>query len=476
MIGRLITLQFTTWRRDKRLLGLLAAMGAATVAASLWTTSADVAWRHAQEEAATTARTQWVERDADHPHSRAHYGDFVFRPAGSLARLDQGVQAQLGKVLRIEAHRQGVPLHSDAARAGTIARFARPDAAFLLQTVVPLLLIFLGATGLAADRDSGRLKLSLVQGASARTVAAGHVLALWGLGLALLALVVLTSIGTSLVLEGSTTLDWGRLGGFVLAHSLFLGMVASGVVAASLWARSARSALLTLLALWVLGSALLPRAASSLATALYPLPSQDAFQAAMDAARADGPDGHNPEDAAVEKRKQEVLAQYGVESTKDLPIDFGGIAMQMDEEFGNQVWDEHYGTLRARFADQGKVMALSAAVNPFQAVDQVSMSLTGTDLAHDLDFQMQAETFRRGLVEALNNEHAYGGPKTRGERWEASPEFYEGLAAFSYTPPNWRQAIAQQAPEWIALFLWSALMWLALLIGAKRVDNGRSPC
>ena len=100
----------------------------------------------------------------------AHFGDFAFRPTGPLARLDRGVQARLGKVLRIEGHRQGTPLHSDAARAGSVARFDTPDAAFLLQTVVPLLLIFLGATGLASDRETGRLKLSLVQGASARAV------------------------------------------------------------------------------------------------------------------------------------------------------------------------------------------------------------------------------------------------------------------------------------------------------------------
>ncbi|HCH66447.1 MAG TPA: hypothetical protein DFR83_26825 [Deltaproteobacteria bacterium] len=476
MTSLLVRLQLTTWRRDPRLLGLLTAMALLLTLASSWATADDVAGRTAQQQGATSARAEWLERGADHPHRRAHYGDFVFRPAGSLARLDRGVQAQLGKVLRIEAHRQGTPLFSDASQAGTVARFARPDAAFLLQLVVPLLLIFLGATGLAADRDAGRLKLALIQGASARTVARGHFLALWGLGLSLLALVVAASLGTSTALDGFTTLAWERLAGFMLVHALFLAIVSAAVVAAALWARSARSALLVLLAIWVVATAVLPRAMGSTANTLYPLPSQDAFQAAMQASREAGPDGHNPEDEAIEQRKQEVLDEYGVTSVKDLPIDFGGIAMQMDEDFGNEVWDTHHGELQAQFERQGELMTLAALVNPFQAIDHISMAITGTDLAHDLDFQAQAERYRRGLVHALNHEHAYGGPKERGASWEATPDFFAGLDAFEYAPPRWGAAIQHRTKELWSLVVWTFLALLAIRRGAARLERSQRPC
>ena len=476
MTGLLVQLQLTIWRRDRRLLGLLTGMALVLTLATSWATADDVARRHAQQDAAAAARAQWLDRGADHPHRRAHYGDFVFRPSGPLARLDRGVQAQLGKVLRIEAHKQGTPLFSDASQAGTVARFARPDAAFLLQIVVPLLLIFLGATGLAADRDSGRLKLALIQGASARAVAGGHFWALWGLGLGFLALVVAASLSTSSMLDGLTSMAWARLAGFVALHALFLAVVAAAVVAVGLWARSARSALLVLLATWVVATALLPRATGSTASALYPLPGQDAFQAAMQASREAGPDGHNPEDEAVEARKQEVLDEYGVTSTDELPIDFGGIAMQMDEDFGNEVWDTHHGELRAQLARQGTVMTTVALLNPFQAVDHISMAVTGTDLAHDLDFQVQAETHRRALIRALNHEHAYGGPKKRGESWKATPEFFAGLAAFDYTPPGWADAVQHRISEILALVVWALLCLLAIRVGADRLERRQLPC
>lgn len=476
MITRLTRLQAQLWLRDRRLLGMLAGVVLLLALSSVWATAGDITRRVAQEDAAASARSQWLERGADHPHRRAHYGDYVFRPAGPMARLDRGVQAQLGKVLRVEAHGRSTPLHADASRAGTVARFQRPDAAFLLQSVVPLLLIFLGAAGLVRDRDSGRLRLALVQGLRVRDLASAHFLALWGLSLALLAVVVVASLATSQVLDAGPADAWSRLGAFVAVHALFLAVVSSAVVASALWSSSARSSLVALLGVWVVCAAVLPRVSASVANTLYPLPSQDAFQAAMRADREAGPDGHNPEDEAIAARKQALLEEYGVESADDLPLDFGGIAMQMDEEFGNRVWDDHYGDLQHRFTQQGRIGTVSALMNPIQAVDHLSMAVAGTDLAHDLAFQSQAEAYRRELVHQLNHEHAYGGPQDRGEPWEAAPEFFAGLAAFEHTPPTVEQAVHPRIPELISLGAWTLMLLLAVRVGADRLEDGRAAC
>ena len=231
----------------------------------------------------------WVERGADHPAGR-HTTETCFgRPGRWLASTAGCRPSSEGAAHRSASAEH--PLHSDVSRAGTVGRFDRPDTTFLLQIVVPLVLVFLGATGLSADRESGRLKLALIQGASARAIALGQFVALWGLGLGLLALVVSASIGTSVVLDGHSGVEWPRLAGFVGVHALFLAVPSAAVVATALWSRSARSALLALLALWVVTTALLPQAIGGAAHATYPLPSQDAFQAAMQEARRPGPMG-----------------------------------------------------------------------------------------------------------------------------------------------------------------------------------------
>ena len=476
MMALIVRLQLISWLRDRRLALALLLSVLALMAVSVWSTGSDALQMEAHAEAAEAAREQWEGRGPVHPHSMAHYGDFAFRPSGPLARLDRGVQARLGKVLRIEGHRQGTPLFADAARAGTVARFPRPDAAFFIHTVIPLLLIFLGAMGLAADRETGRLRLSMAQGIGGRALVAGHFVALWLLGLALLLVIVVTSWGASAAVDATAHVGAGRMLAFVLVHGLFLAVVSAGIAVASVWARSGRAALLILLTVWVAGSAVLPRVTSSAASAMFPLPSRDAFQAGIKKAREAGPDGHNPKDAFIERRRQEVLDEYGVEAVDELPINFDGIAMQLDEEFANQIWDEHHGKLEARMNRQSQVGTLGALFNPFQSVDHVSMTVAGTDLLHDLSFLDQAESYRRTLIGQLNHEHAYGGSKTGDRSFQATSEFYASLAPFQYTAPHVLEALQYRLGEIISLVLWLLLLIGALVRGGTGLERGKLPC
>ena len=476
MIALIVRLQLACWWRDRRVASVLLLSFFAVIAVSAWSTHSDAHQRMAHGEAASAARQQWEGRGPAHPHSMAHFGDFAFRPSGPLANLDRGVQARLGKVLRIEGHRQGTPLFADAGRAGTVARFPRPDAAFSLHAVVPLLLIFLGALGLSADRETGRLRLSLVQGVGARAVVLGHFLALWMLGLGLLLAIVLTSWGVSAASDLTLHAGGGRMLAFIGVHSVFLAVVAAAIAAVSVWTRSGRSALLALLALWVTGTAVLPRVTSGAATALYPLPSRDAFAAEIKAAREAGPDGHNPKDAFVERRRQEVLQEYGVDTVKELPINFDGIAMQLDEEFANRIWDEHHGALESRMSQQSQVGMWGSVLNPFQSVDHLSMAVAGTDLFHDLAFLDQAESHRRTLVGALNHEHAYGGSTTGDRTFKATPDFFASIDPFQYTAPKLADALRHRFREMVSLLLWLLGLIVALFRGGDRLDRGSLPC
>ena len=171
-----------------------------------------------------------------------------------------------------------------------------------------------------------------------------------------------------------------------------------------------------------------------------------------------------------------MLAEYGVESVEELPINFDGIAMQLDEDFGNQVWDEHYGELEEQFARQTRLGGLVALLNPFQAIDHVSMALAGTDLAHDLAFQKQAEDYRRQLLRALNDEHAYGGSRTGERGWVADAEFYAGLDPFLYRSPDAVEGTRHRGLELLGLIVWGLLLMVALARGAASLERGRLPC
>ncbi|MEM6732960.1 MAG: DUF3526 domain-containing protein, partial [Myxococcota bacterium] len=223
-------------------------------------------------------------------------------------------------------------------------------------------------------------------------------------------------------------------------------------------------------------TAVFPRATESAAASLYALPSRDVFQAQLDSARAAGPDGHNAQDATLAKMEKEALVKYGVDTVEELPINFDGVRMQVDEEFGNRIWDEHYRVLSAQMNRQLTVASLAAVLNPFQAVDHVSMALAGTDMFHDLAFQEQAETHRRSMIEKLNNEHAYGGSKTGDWDWNASAEFFADIEEFRYQTPALGDALEPRGVELASLLLWLVLVVVAMMYGADRVERGSLPC
>ena len=218
------------------------------------------------------------------------------------------------------------------------------------------------------------------------------------------------------------------------------------------------------------------RVTSSTANALYPLPSRDALQARVKAAREQGPDGHNPKDLFVERRRREILVEYGVDAVEDLPINFDGIAMQLDEDFVNQLWDAHRDEIESQLARQSRLSRWGAVLNPFQSIDHISMTVAGTDLLHDLSFLHQAESYRRDLIGQLNHEHAYGGSKTGDRSFKATPAFFASLEPFHYASPSLLEALRHRTGELISLMLWLFSLFASLFIGGLRLERGTLPC
>ncbi len=469
MIHLVFTHEWARLLRSPRLLVLLGIVALALVGTTWWSASTDARQSALQTSAAEQARADWLGRGAANPHGMAHYGDFVFRPNGPLARLDSGVQATMGRVLRIEGHRRGMPLSTATSTAGPLARFGRFDPAFLLQEIVPMILILVGV-GLVADGRRGRQGWMLAHGASGRTIVLGRAAFLASIAVALLAIVMLTTLLASP--EPLAGADVPRFVGLVATYLVFLLVVVTLIVVASSLARSSTAATLALIGVWIVGTTILPRATATLASTLAPLPSRDAFETAMREARSAEIDGHNPEDQRLAEMEAQLMEEHGVTTREELPVNFDGIAMQVDEEVGNVVWDEHFGRLEERLQLQGHVARAAALLNPFQGVRAVSMTFAGTDLAHDLAFQDAAEDYRRVLVKALNDEHAYGGSTTGDWSFEADAAFYAGLAPFEYPVAPIGSAMRSRTVEIIGLLLWAALANVALATAGRRLEIG----
>ena len=62
----------------------------------------------------------------------------------------------------------------------------------------------------------------------------------------------------------------------------------------------------------------------------------------------------------LKKRESELLEitlkKYNVKTIEDLPINFTGVIMQADEEYGNLVWDKHFGNLYSKLELQSFII------------------------------------------------------------------------------------------------------------------------
>ncbi len=386
----------------------------------------------AYEKAKDHLRKQWENIDAMNPHSAAHYGTYVFKPTNLLSSLDEGVNSITGNVLRVEGHVQNEMVHSEASQMQAVSRFGKLKSSLLLQYIIPLLLVFLAFSSVSGEKQSGRLKLLVMQGAKPHQIIFSKTISVWLYGILLLSFVVAAySLINIQQIHGEML---ARAGLFFLAYALFYFIISGLTVFLSARWQNATLALTTMLGIWILWSIFLPYIFMSSVEKWYPLPSRDEFKTAMREDRSKGIDGHNPVDERGKALEEKVLAEYEVDSLSQLPINFDGIRMQADEEYGNQVWDKHFGKLREVMERQKQTYQLSGIVNPFASLQNASMGFTGSDNLHHQEFLLQVENYRRDFIKILNDKHAYGGSKTGDWGWKADNDFFKSVADFSYQP------------------------------------------
>lgn len=444
-------------------MSVLALLIAGLVAGSLETRQA----RQAIDSARAADHDTWVGQGPRNPHSAAHFGHYAFKPRPVLSALDRGVDAYLGRVVWLEAHWQDPFSLRPAEDRTALQRFGDLSAAFTLQVLAPLLVIFLGFAAFAGERERGTLRQLVSLGLEARTLALGKAL---GLGAALaLVLVPAAILGVAVAVVtggGAAASSWVDAALLVVVYSVYFAILLGLVLAVSASAKSARGALVVLLGFWMLSTLIVPRLVADAAEKRYPIPTPRAFYSAIaeDEARGMGDLGSRAE--RRQKLEQQVLAEHGVETLEALPVNFAGLSLQASEEHSNLVYDKHYGELWRLYLGQERAHLWGAALSPMLAVRALSMAVAGTDVARHRHFARAAESHRRELVKFLNDDMTYNagdaafGYLADEGLWRASP-------TFEYQPPGLGQVLGRQLPAlaWLALWLVIALAVAVRAVG-----------
>jgi len=411
------------------------------------------------KQAQQDAYRVWLAQGEKNPHSAAHFGLYAFRQTLPLAHLEPGITAYSGPAVWMEAHKQNLPVFRAADELGIADRFPGLTPAFVLQILLPLIVIVFAHDAVTGERERGTLRMVLATGISPRRFVVAKSCAASMAALLLVAPVAIAALAAA-VLFGPDSAHGvpdalARSAGLVLAAVLYAVLFATLSVGVSSVARSSRESLAVLLVFWACTVVLLPRAAGLLADRAAIVPTAQEFRHALDADLKRVRDPIWTDDGTPSQFEAQLLARHGASHRNELGFSVRGLALQEDEVVGYPVFERHFGALWDAFERQERTGFALSLLSPALALSRASMGFAGTDLGHERRFVEAAEVHRRAFMQFLNDdlkrqpakqEYAY---LARQDLWARAPNF-------SYSPPAASEAWRAQAPSLAVLAAWLA--------------------
>lgn len=431
-------------------------------------TALAVGWQH--QRATSSERTvaqmldykDWVSQNERHPHDAAHQGMHVFKPEPPLSVIDPGITPYVGSTLWLQAHRQSEVKFRPAQDATGLQRLGQLSAAWVLQVLGPLLVIVLGFDAFAGERERGTLRQTLSLGISNYQLLCGKAI---GLGACLALLLVPAGIAALIAslwgLESSQQFDTAaRLMAIGFGYFLYLTSAVFVVLAVSIRARSSRIALVALLGIWIVGTLMVPRAASDLARTHNPSPSRLEFNKQMSV-------------DLNQRYSQAWKENFGVDQRwgPNLPLNKWGIALHVDDHAGYSVSDKHFGSLWRSFAEQQRSQEWVGLVIPLLALRSYSMGMAGTDFANHRDFSIAAEQHRRVMQDLISADLVKNADTLGNQHfaYQASTSLWATVPRFSYQNPSLLVSLQRNQFSFLILLLVLTLsITLAVVAAGKR--------
>lgn len=421
------------------------------------------------------ARQSWEANPDKHPHRMAHFGTFAFRIHPPLGIFDNGLESFTGNTVFLEAHRQNSVNFSEATFSTGTLRFGELSLALLLQLVVPLILFFVGFSSVAADKQNGTLKMLLSQGATWKEMLFGKSFGLFAIAM-LFFIPILLIVIISLIISTDETLhdlSWLRLLLIGLGYLAFLFVVSSLTIVISASSNTPKNALLRLLGIWLVLVVLLPKSAQAMGNYWFPTPSKLAFQSGIEKEVIKKGDSHNPDDPHYNHLRDSVLSVHNVTKVTDLPFNYSGFVMREGEKITSTLYKKHHAELINIYKNQNDVTRFSSFINPFTAIKQLSMTMSGTDFSSYIDFQHKADNYRYTLAQTMNElQMEYISPKKKsgseGKKHIVSHDHWSEFKDFKHEPMAISKSIQETLPALISVILWTLIAIGLLLFTSKK--------
>ena len=366
-------------------------------------------YRRASSNAAELNQTfiqQWLEQGQKLPHAAAHWGmPFVAAPP-ALSAYDGGVWPFMGEFTNVRAHEWTRFYAAKASAESPLERFAEFSPAWIMQYLLPLLVILLAYQMMAAERELGTVRNLLAIGVHPFTLWQGKTVA----ALSVIAAIVLTlvlALGIILSIFGGWSADlFPALAIHALLAFLFASTFVSVALAGSFVTANGRMAAAAALACWVVICFVLPGWVTDRARMERLSPSRVELNRVVQADTERGAGEFPSKEERREATLQTLLTTLGQGKKENLPINFPLFFLMEEDEVTGLLTDRRVSAPFEVFRMQDNWRRSLASVSPLTAWRVVSPVISGTDYLDRVQMLEGLERHRRRYIRILNRQHS----------------------------------------------------------------------
>ncbi len=417
---------------------------------------------HVVEHHQEKSRQSWEDNPDKHPHRMAHFGSFAFRLQHPLSIFDSGIESYTGNSIFLEAHKQHTANFSEASLSTGLVRFGDLNIAMLLQLILPLIIFFLGYSSITSEKENGTLKIMHIQGSKIKEILLGKSLGLFFVSTLFFipGLIALWSISflehftanSSIVIRATL---------ITISYLLFYIILCCITVILSGLSKNSNKALLSLLGIWLLFFIIIPKTAQVIGNYTYPNLSKIEFKAAIEEEVSKKGDSHNPNDPYFNSLRDSILKANKITDVKDLPFNYSGFLMSKGEKQSAIIYSNQHQKLIKTYRKQNRITNRLVLINPYLAIKNLSMSLSGTDFDTYVSFLSQTENYRYQQSQYMNDlQMKYISNKAKsseGKVHVVGKENWKALPAFNYQYIPINKTIIKQLLAIVSLFVWLLL-------------------
>lgn len=447
----------------------------AIILSLLLLTTAFTSYRYSQQlksdhEAGMKAdRETWENQGPKNPHGAAHYGVYLFKPVYPLSLFEPGVDRFMGSTLYLEAHIRNNEQYAAIGDESDLGRLGFLSPAFILQYLLPLLIIMAGFNIVSKEKELDNARLLLSQGASGKQLFLGKWLALFTLVNFILFPAFLLCL-LLLLVQRAGTYQYAATGAMFFLYVLFYAIIINIILWISQAVRQSGHALLYGIVFWMVSSVLAPRLSASLSGQLSPLLRHDEVMDRVRELARNQADAHTSGGAGDKHLIDSLLKQYNVDTVTKLPVNLSGIRLDIGEQRDTRNHEILKAEQESRLSKQQNIITAGSLFSPLIPAQQLSMALSNTDVYSHRHFAEEGEQYRRKFVNIMNRFIAYeSGAPNNGSNFQADEKLWKRVPAFTYQAPGFR-ILTNYIPAAMILTGWLLITLFLLIISAKRFN------